>query len=610
MKVKTVIKVEEIEAWSEINWKVVNKSITNLRRRIFDAKREKRYKALRSLQKLMLNSKANILYSIRKISYNSGKDTPGIDKQTVKSPYERFRLYKEILNSGWQLEPKPIRRIYIKEPNKLRPIGIPTVRDRVVQVMIKNSLEPEWEAIFEKGSYGFRPFRNTNDAASRIWLTLNRENSRKWILDTDISKCFDTISHKYLLSQLKYFPGMKIIKQTLEAGIIIRDIWLASEDEGTPQGSSISPLLCNIALHGLEQEMNVIYSKKGIVSPKGRSLIRFADDLVIMCFTREDALLALEQLKEALYKRGLQISELKTRVVHISEGFDFLGFNFRMRPLRYRSINNSIIKVKENEYRIKHENIGVYVTPSIKSQKKIKSKIRNIMISSRSVNARTLIGKLNPVIKGYVQSKFHWHSNKFFKALNHYIFWLCWRWACRKHPSKGSHWIKEKYFVHLKIGYINNKWVFAGEKSSRINPLYHTSLYLYQTHWFPIRDYLVGKMDKLPDNRLDSDYYKDLYIRRLNSRDFNIFRRFDKDIIISQDGLCPICNDILFNQEKIHAHHIVPVKEGGKSNFSNLVYIHMACHYRIHKKDYDIEYKPFLIEYKRAHTRPDQKKLT
>lgn len=618
-EVKTNIVNNNIDFWSEIDWKQVNKVVIKLRRRIFDAKKFGKFRNLRSLQRLMLDSSANILYCIRKISYNPGSKTPGIDGETINGPLDRIRLYKDILSSGWNgIKPKPIRRIYIKEINKLRPIGIPTIRDRIIQSMICNALEPEWEAVFEKGSYGFRPKRNTNDAVSRLWLALNKPSSRKWVVDSDISKCFDSISHQYLLKMLQHFPAINLIKDMLEVGIIIRDIWLSSEEEGTPQGSSISPLLCNIALHGLENELGVTYTKKGYVKQKGRLIIRFADDLVILCHSKADAQKALEQLISSLSLRGLSISELKTKIVHISEGFDFLGFNIKMFPKPYASYKDSIIKL-DNDYIINYKKVGIYVSPSKKSVKKVKQKMKQVLLKSKGTTAERFVVNMNLIIRGYANAKLHWHSNKAFRELDYYLYILCWRWAIRKHPKKGSKWIMNKYFIHLRLGFINSKWVFAADRRESVrylfpdqpfmnqdrNPSIPNQLYMLKFRWFPIRDYLVCKMDKLPDNRLDEEYYNELLFKRMRSKPFNIFRKLDKEIALSQYGICPICDGDLFESgEELHLHHIRPRKLGGKTTFANLVYLHTACHQKIHYDiDYMDKYFEMLFKYRINHPR-------
>lgn len=618
-EMKTNISHNIIDDWSEIDWKIVNNVVVKLRRRIFDARRAGKLRNLRSLQRLMLDSSANILYCIRKMSYNPGSKTPGIDGETINGPSDRLRLYNDISSSGWNgISPKPIRRIYIKEVNKLRPIGIPTIRDRIIQSMVCNALEPEWEAIFEKGSYGFRPKRNTNDAVSRLWLALNKPSSRKWIVDSDISKCFDSISHQYLLKSLEYFPACELIKEMLEVGVIIRDVWLASEDEGTPQGFSLSPLLCNIALHGLESELGVTYTKKGYVNQKGRLIIRFADDLVILCHSKIDAQLALEQLSSSLSLRGLVISELKTKIVHITEGFDFLGYTIKMNPKPYSSYNNSIIK-KEDDYIINHKRVGVYISPSRKSIKKVKQKMKQVLMMTKGAEAEKFVADMNRIIMGYANAKLHWHSNKAFRELDYYLYKLCWRWAIRKHPKKGSGWIKDKYFIHLRLGFINSKWTFAADRRNNVralipdqpfinknrNPKIPNQLYMFKFRWFPIKDYLVCKMDKLPDNRYDVNYYKELAFKRLRSKPFNVFRKMDKEIALSQYGICPICEGDLFEPgEEIHLHHILPRSLGGKSIFSNLVYLHIACHYKIHyDTKYMEKYYDRLCNYRTSHPR-------
>lgn len=226
--------------WSEIDWIVVNSNVKRLRERIYKAKRDKNYRKLRSLQRLMLKSSSNILLSINAISSNSGRKTPGIDGFTINNSKDKIYLYNMIRHWSYtEKDPMPSRRIYIKEPTKLRPIGIPTIYDRVIQFMVKNSLEPEWEAVFEKGSYGFRPNRNVDDAVSRLWSALNKPGSRKWIVDSDISRCFDSIAHSYIIKAIDKFPASKIIEKWLKAGIIINDIWLDSGYEGTDRKSVV-----------------------------------------------------------------------------------------------------------------------------------------------------------------------------------------------------------------------------------------------------------------------------------------------------------------------------------------------------------------------------------
>lgn len=594
---------EPFTDWSEIDWIYVNDQVKRLRRRIFQAKLENNYRKLRNLQRLMLKSSANILFSIKAITSNSGKKSCGIDGITVRTSKEKLNLFYDIKrNKYFGKEPMPTRRIYIKEPTKLRPIGIPTVYDRVIQTMVKNSLEPEWEAIFEKGSYGFRPKRTIDDAVQKIWTSLNRPTSRKWVIDTDISKCFDSISHSYMLQKVRGFPAVHLIKKWLKVGIIINGIWLDSGEEGTPQGSAISPLLCNISLHGLEKELGVIYLKSGYVSRKGPSIIRFADDLVILTDSKQDAFRILEDLKQALIIRGLTISETKTKIVHVMEGFDFLGFNFKLKPKRHVSWKQCVSIDPISDNRINQKLMGLYVAPSAKSIKKIKTKMKETSIKWSSNMTKIFIRKMNELIRGFAQSKWHWHSSQAFSTLNNYLYHLSWRWALRRHPKKLKGWIKNKYFGDANIGNIKEKWVFQAKVVNRSVEKYD-SMFLYKFHWFRIKDHIMCKMDKLPDNKLDVKYFEDLRIKRGRSRPFNILFKIDKDLSDSQFHLCPICNEDLFNGNKLHMHHIIPISENGKSTFENLVIIHEDCHSIIHNQTNMIKYRNYLLHYKKGHSR-------
>ncbi len=204
---------------------------------------------------------------------------------------------------------------------------MPVVVDRCLQAMVKNALEPAWEAKFEGSSYGFRPGRSGHDALEKIYLLARPNKTKKWIVDADIMAAFDQISHEYLLKTIGPVPGKELIKQWLKAGYIEQEIFHATE-RGTPQGGVISPLLANIALHGMEEALGVTYNSQGQISGK-RALVRYADDFVCFCETKEDAEQVRSILAAWLQGRGLTLSGEKTRIVHLTEGFNFLGFNIR-----------------------------------------------------------------------------------------------------------------------------------------------------------------------------------------------------------------------------------------------------------------------------------------
>ncbi len=312
--------------WQEIDWRQANRRVRNLKHRIFKAAQAGDLKKVKNLQKLMLRSASNVVVSVRRTTQvNAGKHTPGMDNVIIKTPEARDQLVQEMLkaHSG---KAKPVRRIYLAKANgKPRPIGIPTIKDRTQQAIVLNALEPEWEARFEARSYGFRPGRGCHDAIERIWHATKGNSKRKWILDADIKGAYDNISHEFLLETLKGFPATGLIKGWLKAGYMDKAEFGATE-QGTPQGGIISPLLFNVALHGMDTHV-----QERVGEPKSSvcTVVRYADDFVVICDAESRAKRVKAILQEWLGERGLTLSEEKTRIVPIDEGFDFLSFNIR-----------------------------------------------------------------------------------------------------------------------------------------------------------------------------------------------------------------------------------------------------------------------------------------
>jgi RNA-directed DNA polymerase len=263
--------------WNTVDWHQEELRVRNLRQRIFRATQAGDWKRVRSLQKLTLRSRANALVSVRRVAQlNAGKNTPGVDKVLLKTPAARGRMVDLlVLHRPWTA--KPARRVYIPKANgKLRPLGIPVILDRCVQAMVKNALEPSWEARFEGCSYGFRPGRGCHDAIEKIFKIASPKNRKKWVLDADIKGAFDHISHEHLLETIGRVPGYELIKQWLKAGYVDKGVFHETE-AGTPQGGVISPLLANIALHGMEEALEIKHRKRGELDSK-RALVRYADD--------------------------------------------------------------------------------------------------------------------------------------------------------------------------------------------------------------------------------------------------------------------------------------------------------------------------------------------
>ncbi|MEV6258879.1 group II intron reverse transcriptase/maturase [Nocardia sp. NPDC051911] len=412
---------EDALDWTAIDWRWHEESVGRLRRRIFKATRDEDWAKVRSLQKMMLRSWSNTLLGVRQVTQrNTGRRTAGIDGQVALSPESRARVALQVHRTRRSWNPLPVRRVHIPKPNgKRRPLGIPVIMDRCHQARVRNALEPEWEARFEARSYGFRPGRSCADAIGSLFNTLSGARARRvWILDADLSAAFDRIDHTRLLDALGTFPAREQIGRWLKAGVVENGTF-SPTDEGSPQGGVISPLLMNVALHGLEEAAGVRYhttwAEPGRAVAGTPILVRYADDLVACCYSEQQADRVKAALAEWLKPRGLVFNEDKTRVVHLSQGFDFLGFN-----LRRRSQGKLIIKPSQDAVR--------------RIRKRLTTEVRN----QRGSNAAAVIAKLTPIIRGWAAYYRGVVSSKIFDKLDRHVWWLTFRWARFSHPNKST----------------------------------------------------------------------------------------------------------------------------------------------------------------------------
>ena len=435
---------------------------------------------------------------------------------------------------------------------KKRPLGIPTIRDRCLQAIVKNALEPCWEAQFEGISYGFRPGRSTHDALSKIYLTARPNKKKKWVLDADITGCFDNISHEHLLSTIGNFPARKMIKEWLKSGYVDNNVF-HSQESGTPQGCIISPLLANIALHGMEEALGVKYDYRGQSIGK-RVVVRYADDFVVFCETREDTELARCELERWLYRRKLELSEEKTKIVHITEGFDFLGLNIR----QYK-VNNTKTGYK------------LLIKPSKKFLQQTRNDIREIFVNHSGKKIGNLIGKINPVIRGKANYLNKYVSSEAFSKLDSYLFTRQVRFVNRTHPNKNKRWKNNKYWGRLNLRRKDN-WVF-GEKQ--------TGNYMLKFSWTKIERHILVKQRSSPDDPSLREYW-DKRGKKSQKSEAAKWNAKQEQVAYKQGYNCPVCRQSLFNDEELHLHHITLRSEGGKDTLNNLVWVHLFCHHKVH----------------------------
>lgn len=462
---------QTVYKWNTLPWKIIRKKVFKLQKRIYQASKVNNHTLIHSLQKLLITSKYAKLLAVRQVTQvNKGKHTPGIDG--VKSLTEKQRI-KMAANLTLPVKAQPTRRIWIEKPNnpdEKRPLGIPTIKNRCQQALLKMALEPEWEARFEPNSYGFRPARSTHDAIEAIYKMI--KSKPKYVLDADISKCFDKINHKALLSKLNTTPEIRrAIKAFLNAGVIDGNA-LFPTIEGTPQGSIISPLLANIALHGLENHVRDSFPDYYKGNQKWKPfLVRYADDFVILHPDLKVIEKAKTLVQQWLTQFDLELKDSKTRISHTLNnykgncGFDFLGFTIRQFPVG-KTHSGKLYRPGMKSTLLGFKTI---IKPGKKAILKHSKTIREIILKLKNAPQKNLIAFLNPIIKGWCNYYSTVCSTKTFASMKNLMYHKLLKWAVRRHPNKNMKWIVKKYWRIEE----EKRWIFATKKENT-RLFYHT----------------------------------------------------------------------------------------------------------------------------------------
>lgn len=552
MNRKLCAPADRARSWESIDWKKAEAYVKKLQMRIVKAQKDGHYSKVKTLQWLLTHSFYAKALAVKRVTSNKGKNTAGVDHELWKTPKGKFEAIDKLKRRGYK--PQPLRRVYIPKKNgKLRPLSIPTMTDRAMQTLYKFALEPLAETLADPNSYGFRIGRSTHDAIGQCFNDLCRAGSPQWILEGDIKGCFDHISHSWLMKNIPMDKEM--LEKWLKCGFVeTRKIF--PTEEGTPQGGTISPVLMNMTLDGLERILKERFPMRRTVAGKTIydqiNFVRYADDFIVTGKSPETLRNEVMPLiKDFLAERGLQLSEEKTVITHISDGFDFLGQNIR-------KYNGKLL-----------------IKPSKNAVKAFLKKVRTIVKENKTATQDLLIRKLNPVIRGWVNYHRYVVSADIFGLVDHRIFECLWKWACRRHKRKGRKWIANKYWHHID----NRTWTFAEEPAFRGKDFDEKYLKLEYAANTKIIRFKKITAEANPFDKKWTGYYEE----RDGERMLNSTKGREKLVQIwnNQKRCCPVCGERITSETGFKTHFITENNRKWPA-----IMVHPWCHRNLHEPDY------------------------
>jgi RNA-directed DNA polymerase len=563
-KTSSQTETEEMNgAWRELPWRKLEKYVYRMQKRIYRASQRGNQRQVEKLQKLLFKSEAARLLAVRRVTQdNQGKKTAGVDGVKSVPPKERFLMAKQLHTKYWKYHrrPQPVRRVWIPKPGKAekRPLGIPTMLERAKQALVKLALEPAWEAVFEPNSYGFRPGRSCHDAIGAIFLGIRYKP--KFVFDADIKGCFDTINHQALLEKLDSYPKLThLIKGWLKAGVM-EGVDFTPTEKGVPQGGVISPLLANIALHGMEREITQAkyIGEKPIV-------VRYADDFVILHSNKMELQKAAERVATWLERIGLHLSPSKTRIAHTLDsyeehvGFDFLGF--RVQQYRKGKTHTGMDTQRKP--------LG-YKTMIHPGKEAVQSHTREIGLQLRKLrNAPQgkVISELNPIIRGWC-NYYRWVvCSEAFATCDYNTFRQLVRWSNARHHGTGKKAVSRKYWIRIDTQTRQVRFgMYIKGKTGDPKPIYVRFHAETQS-----QDYAKVKGTASPfDGNL-------LYwAKRLKQHP--LVNNEKAKLLKIQQWQCTRCGLYFKDEDLLEVDHSIPTALGGKDDLCNKSVYHRHCH--------------------------------